>query len=166
MAFAITPTTFIAILAGYFFSWTGLIGIVCSYILASILGILIGKALQKSGIKYTPKPGSKFEKLLNNFGDNEFMLIAFARLSPVLPFAMTNIALSSIHLRWKNYLSGSVVGMLPRTFLFFWAGKNAQDIWNLVKHPSLDGVGKIVPVIFIIISTLGLYWVIKKKLNR
>ena len=165
MALAITPTTFVAIIAGYFFSWVGLIGILLSYIMASILGLLIGKTLKRFNIKYNPKPGSKFEKLLNNFGDNELMLIAFARLSPVLPFAMTNVALSSINLKWKNYLGGSILGMLPRTLLFFWAGKNAGDIWAFVSKPSLDGVYKLIPLALVVISSIGLYWIVKKKMS-
>ena len=166
MALALTPTTFVAILAGYFFSWTGLVGILISYIMASILGLLIGKGLKKWNIGYTPKPDSKFEKLLNNFGDNEFFLIAFARLSPVLPFAMTNIALSSLQLKWKNYIGGSILGMLPRTFLFFWAGKNAGDIWAFVKKPSLGGAYELIPIAFILISSLGLYWIVKKRMTE
>ncbi len=166
MALAITPTTFIAIISGYFFSWTGLIGISISYIFASVFGLLIGRGLQKFGIAYTPKAGSKFEKLLTNFGDREFMLIAFARLSPILPFAMTNVALSSINLRWKNYLLGSLAGMFPRTFIFFWAGKNAADIWTFVSNPTLGGVYKLLPVALILVSTVGLYLIIKKKLQQ
>jgi uncharacterized membrane protein YdjX (TVP38/TMEM64 family) len=165
MALAITPTTFVAIIAGYFFSWAGLIGILISYVMASILGVFFGRGLQKFGLKYTPKPGSKFEKLLNNFGKNEFLLIAFARLSPVLPFAMTNVALSSINLKWKNYIAGSLVGMLPRTLLFFWAGKNAGDIWKFVSKPSLDGAYRLVPLALVVISSVGLYWIVKQKMD-
>lgn len=166
MALAITPTTFIAIVSGYFFSWMGLTGIIISYIFASVFGLLIGRGLRKFGIAYQPKAGSKFEKLLTNFGDQEFLLIAFARLSPVLPFAMTNVALSSVDLRWKNYITGSIVGMLPRTFLFFWAGKNATDIWGFISKPSLEGSYEIIPIILVLVSTFGLYAIIKQKLQQ
>jgi uncharacterized membrane protein YdjX (TVP38/TMEM64 family) len=166
MALALTPTTFIAIIAGYFFSWTGLLGVVISYILASTLGLLLGRALNRAGIKYSPKSGSKFERLLNNFGDKQFMLIAFARLSPVLPFAMTNVALSAIPLKWKNYLLGSILGMFPRTFLFFWTGKNASNIWTFISKPSLEGMYKLSPIILVIVSTAGLYFVIKNKMSE
>lgn len=165
MALAMTPTAFIAIISGYFFSWLGLVGIIFSYIFASILGLLIGKGLQKAGIAYSPKSGSKLEKLLNNFGKDEFMLIAFARLSPALPFAMTNIALSSLQLKWKNYLLGSIVGMLPRTLIFFWAGKNASNIWAFVANPSSEGLYKLIPVALVLISTMGLFIIIKKRVQ-
>lgn len=166
MALAITPTTFVAIISGYFFSWQGLIGIIISYTFASVLGLLFGKGIQKLGIAYHPKPGSKFERLLNNFGNDEFMLIAFARLSPVLPFAMTNVALSSLNLRWTNYILASLAGMLPRTFISFWAGKNATDIWNFALNPSVGGASRLIPIILVLVSSIGLYWVVKKRMKK
>jgi hypothetical protein len=44
MALALTPTTFIAIISGYFFSWYGLAGLVLSYPLAALLGLKLGGA--------------------------------------------------------------------------------------------------------------------------
>ncbi|MFC7667743.1 hypothetical protein ACFQT0_10365 [Hymenobacter humi] len=38
MAFAFTPTTFVAIVTGYYFGWLGLPGMVVAYALASVIG--------------------------------------------------------------------------------------------------------------------------------
>jgi uncharacterized membrane protein YdjX (TVP38/TMEM64 family) len=165
MALAITPTTFIAIIAGYFFSWKGLAAVVLSYVVASVIGISFGRLLNRLGIKLNVK-GEKLERLLHNLDHNQFLFVAFARLSPVLPFAMTNIALSTLRIKWPQYLSGSFVGMLPRTVVFFWAGKNADDIWSFAADPSLEGLYKLIPLLLILASSIGLIWVVRKNMKK
>ena len=94
------------------------------------------------------------------------MMVIFGRLSPLLPFAMMNIAFSSIKVTWGNYLAGSLLGMLPRTLVFFYTGIKVTEIWSFLKHPSLDGFLSVVPVVLIIISTAGLVWLIRKSMKK
>jgi uncharacterized membrane protein YdjX (TVP38/TMEM64 family) len=164
MAFAITPTTFIAIISGYFFSWWGLVGIVISYAFASIIGLKATRWLAEKGW-YKADDEGKLQSLLNQLSHKPLLFIIFARLSPILPFAMTNAAMATLKIKWRDYLLGSIIGMLPRTFIFFWAGKNAGNIWNFVAHPSLGGLQKMVPVLLILVSTLGLFVIMKRKMN-
>ena len=163
MAFALTPTTFIAIISGYFFSWNGLAGLVAAYVAASVLGVFLGKALERMGVKLDSEKNTRLATLLKNLDNKQFLFVAFARLSPVLPFAMTNIALSSLKIKWKEYILGSLIGMLPRTVVFFWAGKNAKDIWSFAVHPSLSGFYKLAPLLLVLISTIGLLRIIGKN---
>jgi uncharacterized membrane protein YdjX (TVP38/TMEM64 family) len=163
MAFALTPTTFIAVISGYFFSWPGLPALVVSYMAASVLGLLAGRQLSKRGIRLSDGGNKKLDQLLERLENRQLLFIFFARLSPVLPFAMTNIALSSFSLRWRDYLLGSLAGMLPRTLVFFWTGMNAMDIWAFAQNPNLEGSYKVLPVALILVSVLGLLWVAKKK---
>jgi uncharacterized membrane protein YdjX (TVP38/TMEM64 family) len=166
MAFALTPTTFVAILSGYFFGWGSFPLLVTAYLTASVLGLWFGRLLKKLNIELRSDKGSRFLSMLKTAEDRQFAFIFFARLSPVLPFAMTNIGLSSLRIEWIKYLSASLLGMFPRTAVFFYAGKNAGDIWSFVQNPTLEGFQKILPVVLIVVSTLGLLRVFRKKEGR
>jgi uncharacterized membrane protein YdjX (TVP38/TMEM64 family) len=166
MALALTPTTVIAIVSGYFFGWEGFPYLVFAYMLAAVIGIRCGLWLKKLGLSANPEKDSALTSLFKSLSNQEFLFIALARLSPILPFAMTNIALANLQIRLLPYLAGSLVGMLPRTLVFFYAGIHATDIWTFLQKPTLEGSIKIIPVLLVITSTLGLYYIIKKSLKR
>jgi uncharacterized membrane protein YdjX (TVP38/TMEM64 family) len=165
MAFALTPTTFIAVIAGHFFTWPGLAGVVISYVIASVLGLLAGRYIRKTFVGYALMQRQEVKHFFESLGHREFLLVMYGRLSPVLPFAMMNIAFAHMNLQWRYYLAGSLAGMFPRTFMFFWTGMHVTDVWAFMKNPSLDGILQIVPVLLVIISTVGIIHVLQKTLK-
>ncbi len=163
---ALTPSTVIAILCGYFLGWYGLIPVFISYPLAAALGLWVGRViLHFKGIP-------PFERLpayrpyLHALKKHEWMMTAYMRLSPVMPFAMMNVFLASLPIRWFHYITGSMAGMLPRTLLFFWAGMNAREIWFLVREPTLDGAWRIFPALMVFVALFGLVYIFKRVLKE
>ena len=160
MTLALTPTTFIAVLSGYFFSWLAFPMVILSYMIAASLGLLFGKKLNiLFNLSSHTKNSTRWNALVSKFKHNALLLVIFGRLSPALPFAMMNVALSAINISWKNYLAGSLLGMLPRTFLFFLAGKNAKDVWAFLQHPSAGIAYKLIPLGLMLISIAGISWI-------
>jgi uncharacterized membrane protein YdjX (TVP38/TMEM64 family) len=166
MALALTPTTFIAIISGYFFSWYGLAGLVLSYPLAALLGLKLGGAAKNLVLSDNFYHNPNIQHFLEKVRQDEFIMIIFTRLSPVLPFAMTNIALSVLKLSLFSFMLATMIGMLPRTFIFFMLGREAQEIWAFAQNPSLEGLHRLIPLLLIITSTVGLLWVAKRTLAR
>ena len=162
MALALTPTTFIAILSGYFFAWYGLPGVLLAYPLAALLGLKLGELANKKVIGSGFDRNERIRLFLDKVRRDGFPMIVFARLSPVLPFAMTNVALSVLKLNLIPFLVATMIGMFPRTFLFFVLGMQAPEIWAFVQRPSVDGVYSLLPVALLVISSLGLLWVLKR----
>ncbi len=166
MAFALTPTTFIAVISGYFFGWYGLAGILISYPLAAVLGLKFGGAarrfVSRTSFETNPEVGAFLEKIRRD----GFPMIVFARLSPVLPFAMTNVALSVLKLSLLPFMAATMIGMFPRTFIFFMLGKDASEIWTFLLNPTLEGLHALFPLVFIVVSTAGLLWVGRRALAR
>ena len=56
--------------------------------------------------------------------------------------------------------------MLPRTLIFFIAGKNAANVWEYIKSPSVEGFYKLIPLALIIISIFGIGKIIKQSLEK
>lgn len=166
MALALTPSTFVAIISGYYFSWLGLLGIVLAYPLAAVLGISIGKLITARFKDNGIFKHEKYQSFIGQLEKDQLTMFIFIRLSPILPFAVMNLVLAQVKIHWGRYVLGTIVGMFPRTFIFFMAGKNAKEIWAFVENPSIEGLGNLLPVFLIIISSIGLYFIFKRAMNR
>lgn len=162
MAFALTPTTFIAIVSGFYFGWIGLPGVVISYLIASLLGLWFGVLINKTVVGQFISNNESWHKFFQKLKEREFLMVFFGRLSPVLPFAMMNFAFSSIQPNKYKYIKGSLLGMFPRTLIFFATGMQAGEIWEFVRHPNLDGAMTLLPLLLLILSSIGIIWLLRK----
>ncbi|WP_225865638.1 VTT domain-containing protein [Dyadobacter aurulentus] len=161
---ALTPPTFVALVYGYFLGWSSLpmlfgmnLGaIAIIYVSANYLH---ATSIRHHLIQVYPQVGT----MLSRFYKNELRLIFFAKLSPVLPFAITNLFFAMAGARFKQVLAGGTLGMIPRTVLAVWAGKEAQDIRYLLEHPNEGLATKIVLIVLIIVSTIGIGYFFQEK---
>ena len=165
MAFALMPTTFIALLSGYFLAWKALVPLALSYWIASYLGYKIAQLIDGGKFLNILSEKPKVKQILENLQKDEFKIILLARLSPVLPFAVTNVLFSFSGTKLKNFLSAGFIGMLPRTILSVWLGTKAQEIRKLIEHPSEGSIAQFFILGLIIFSMLGLGYFIKKAVK-
>lgn len=166
MALALTPTTFVAIVTGYFLGWAGLPGMVAAYALAAALGYELALRLDQGKLRgfllNFPKAGA----VLGELQRQSWQLIVLTRLSPVLPFAFMTFVLAMVGVpRWR-FLGASVLGMLPRSLFFYWLGTQAQDVLALLHDPSQGTTSKLLFIGLIIASLLGLYLLFNRALKR
>lgn len=161
---ALTPPTFLALVYGYFLGWKS-IPILFGMNLGAIALIYVSAnylhatSLRKHLMQIYPQVGS----LLSRFYKNELRLIFFAKLSPVLPFAITNLFFAMAGARFKQVLAGGTLGMIPRTVLAVWAGREAQDIRYLLEHPNEGLATKVVLILLIIVSTIGVGYFFRER---
>lgn len=161
---SLTPPTFLALVYGYFLGWSSLAllfglnlgAIAIIYVSAHFLH---AESVRSYLIRIYPRIGS----MLQRFYQNELRLIFFAKLSPVLPFAITNLFFAMAGARFRQVLLGGTLGMIPRTVLAVWAGKEAQDIRYLLEHPNEGLATKIVLIILIVVSTVGIGYFFKDR---
>jgi uncharacterized membrane protein YdjX (TVP38/TMEM64 family) len=93
-------------------------------------------------------------------------MLIFARLSPLMPFAMINVAVSVLKLSLIPFMAATMIGMFPRTLIFFMLGKDAPEIWAFVQNPTLEGSLRLIPLMLVVISSAGLLWVARRTLVR
>lgn len=166
MAFALTPTTFIAVISGYYLGWAGLAGIFITYPLAAILGLGFGKLVNRLFTGNAFFEDKTLKSFAEKLSERQFALLFFCRLSPFLPFAMTNFALSRMKLNLFYYIAGTMTGMLPRTLLFFVGGMQAADIFAFLQNPREGEWQQILLPVFILVSLIGLYVVMRNALKK
>ncbi|MCF0049614.1 VTT domain-containing protein [Dyadobacter sp. LJ53] len=161
---ALSPPTFLALVYGYFLGWTALpllfgLNLGAIAIIYGLANFLHASSIRSYLIQVYPQVNA----LLRRFYQNELRLIFFAKLSPVLPFAITNLFFAMAGARFKQVLAGGTLGMIPRTVLAVWAGREARDIRYLLEHPNEGLATKIVLILLIVISTIGIGYFFKDK---
>jgi uncharacterized membrane protein YdjX (TVP38/TMEM64 family) len=170
MAFAITPTTFVALATGFLFGWSAFIGVVISYGIAALLGYAVARLIDHGKMTAFLHQFPKAEGVMEELREHSWSLIILTRISPVLPFAFMTFVLSLVQVPRSRFLLASMLGMLPRTLFFFWVGTQAQDLLALLKDPNAGTSGKLLLGALVVISLGGLYFLlnraIKKSLQR
>ena len=166
MAFAITPTTFVAIVTGYYFGWAGLAGMVLAYALASAIGYELAQRLDHGKLRHFLHLFPKAEAVLGELQHQSWQLILLTRLSPVLPFALMTFVLAIVGVPRRRFLVASVVGMLPRSLFFYWLGTEASDVLTLLRDPDQGSLSKIVLIGLVAASLFGLFFVFNRALQK
>lgn len=165
MAFAFTPTTYVAMLGGYFLGMASAFYIIPAYLLASLLGYLTGRFIDHGLLLSLFAKREKVAIFIENLKRREFSFIVLSRLSPVLPFAFMNFLLSGLQVSIKNFLTAGFIGMLPRTILFIWLGSQAQDYTRIFSASGEIGTVRILTIALVVVSISGMIWLFKKSLE-
>ncbi len=136
MALAITPTTYVALVSGYFIGFWGIIPLVIAYQIASIIGYLLAKKLDKGIINDIVSKYPKAQSIVQNVEKSQLSLTILSRLSPALPFALMNVILSSAQISLRHFFWGGLFGMLPRSIFFIWLGIEASKLSEALNNQS------------------------------
>ena len=166
MAFAVTPTTFVALITGFYLGWSGFPGVVISYGLASLIGYGLAQFIDHGKLMHFIKHFEKAAAVMNELKNQSWSLIILTRISPVLPFALMTFVLAIMKVEKHKFFLASIIGMLPRTLFFFWLGTQAQDVIALLQNPDTGKSGQILLLVLIIISLLGLYLLFNRALKK
>lgn len=171
MALAFTPTTFIALLSGYFLGIAAAPFVIAAYIIASFFGYQLTHLVDNGHFIQTIKdlPAGKGEKallFLEGIQHNQFGLIIMARVSPVLPFAIMNVLLPIAGVRLRAFLLAGTIGMLPRTLFFIWLGGQAQELRTLMEKGQSDFTSQLIFVVLLILSSVGIFYFGRKILSK
>lgn len=166
MALAFTHTTFIALLSGFLLGGHSVIYVISSYLIASALGYLLARKLDKGKLMQSLIEMPKAKVIADELKNNELKIIILSRLSPVLPFAMMNLVLSLLKADFKKYLVGGFVGMLPRTLLFIWAGSQARNLIEAFRKGSENELISIAVVLMLVLSLIGLFYYILRAIQK
>jgi len=166
MALALTPTTFVAIVSGYFLGWAGLPGMVAAYALAAALGYELALRLDQGKLRGFLLSFPKASAVLGELHQQSWQLIVLTRLSPVLPFALMTFVLALVGVPRGRFLGASVLGMLPRSVFFYWLGTEASDVLALLRNPDQGTASKLLLIGLVVVSLLGLYLLFNRALKR
>lgn len=155
----------LALIFGYFLGWHAVVPL----LIINLGGILFINMLVRwvdhdrflRFLRRNPKAQSVLDRILNK----ELEVIFFAKLSPVLPFGLTNLLFALSGAQLKNILLGGFLGMTPRTLLAIWSGHEAHEIRTLLENPNQSSWTQLMVIVLIIVSIAGLWQVIQRALK-
>lgn len=166
MAVLLTPTTFVASLSGFLFGLSSVFYVVPAYVMASLLGYLLGQRLDGGKLLKSMIEVDNKQVLKNTVEANPFWFVMLCRISPVLPFGLMNISLPAFGVKLKEFIIAGTVGMLPRTVLFIWLGSAAQDLMQAIQGEEGIGFKFYLTSFLVLFSTFGLLHLFKRKIQE
>jgi uncharacterized membrane protein YdjX (TVP38/TMEM64 family) len=131
MGLSIIPTTFVALICGYIWGLQAIFPLVISYVLATIIGAKVSKLIDNNQILIQLNKNPKAIKILERLKNEQFKIIALARLSPVFPFGISNVIFTYMGVPLRQLLVAGIIGMLPRTIFTVWVASKADNIQKL-----------------------------------
>ncbi len=166
MTFALTHTTVVVLVTAFYFGWPGFAGMLLTYMLAALFGHMLATSLDKGKLIGLLEKFPKAHAIMHELRADSWRLVLLTRLSPVLPFALITFILAVMGVPRRQFLTASVVGMLPRTLFFYWLGTKAQDVLLLIQDPDTGTAGKVLVVVLVAVSLFGLYFLFTRALKR
>jgi uncharacterized membrane protein YdjX (TVP38/TMEM64 family) len=85
--------------------------------------------------------------------------IAFVRMLPIAPFSIVNVVAGASHIRWSDFLLGTVIGLLPGivTMTFF-----VDRAIAALRSPSPGTLGLLGLALALIVA---LVWALRRMLR-
>ena len=166
MALAITPTTFIALVSGFFLGWQAVPAMIAAYLTASAIGFVIGKSLDNGKLLKSVPDASRFHQLVEEMKRQDWLLMIMVRISPVLPFSLINLLLPASGIRFRVFIIAGFIGMLPRTLFSIWVGLQAQNLIQLLQNPNSNTAATALMIVTAILSIGGLLFIFIRSTTR
>ena len=165
MAAGLTPTTLVALVCGFFMGFASTGYVVGAYILASVAGYGLGRWLDGDRFMVSLQNFPLAEKIAIDISHRPVVMLVLVRLSPALPFCLTNLLLAALQVRLSLYILAGTLGMLPRTLLSIWIGSQSRVLVTLLHNGGSPQ--EIIWLVSGTVVTLGLaVWVMKQRLNK
>ena len=125
-----TPLSLFAGFAGGLF--VGTVAVSIGSTLGAGAAFLVARYLARERVARWFESNPVFERLDRAIGHSGWKIVILTRLSPLFPFNLLNYAFGLTQVRFRDYLLGSWIGMLPGTILFVYLGSLAQSVAEIV----------------------------------
>lgn len=162
MGFALLPTTFLAVLSGFVFGWVSFPFLILGYSMATVIGFQVGKKLDSGSLAFLLDQYPKAARLIEEKKDDISQLIFFVRLSPVIPFALSNLLFALLQAGLAKVVWVGLWGMLPRTSMAFITGILGESLMDALEGDS-GGKQILVIAVLLLVSIWGIYRFFTKR---
>src|SRR6184192_2310682 len=121
------PGSILTIGAGFAFGlWKGFLAISAGATFGASLAFLIARFIAREKIEAIARRNEKFREIDSAIGKQGAKLIFLLRLSPVIPFNLSNYLYGLTGVKFWPYVLASWIGMMPGTFLYVYIGTASQ----------------------------------------
>src|SRR5438477_2120557 len=158
----LVPGAILTIGAGFAFGlWKGFLAVSTAATLGASLAFLVARFVARDKIEAMAGRNTKFQRIDNAIGKQGAKLVFLLRLSPVIPFNLSNYFYGLTAVKFWPYVLASWIGMMPGTFLYVYigtagkaavsaaGGKAVKQGWQYWTFMSMGLVATIVVTIWV-----------------
>jgi uncharacterized membrane protein YdjX (TVP38/TMEM64 family) len=119
----LAPGAILTIGAGFAFGlWKGFLAVSGGATLGASLAFLVARFIARDKIETIAQRNEKFRRIDSAIGKQGAKLIFLLRLSPVIPFNLSNYFYGLTGVKFWPYVLASWIGMMPGTLLYVYIG--------------------------------------------
>ena len=123
----LAPGSILTIGAGFAFGlWKGFLAVSAGSTLGAALAFLVARFIARDKVEAIANRNEKFRRVDEAIGKQGAKLILLLRLSPVIPFNLSNYFYGLTSVKFWPYVLVSWIGMIPGTFLYVYIGTASQ----------------------------------------
>ena len=135
------PASLMMMLAGFLFGLTqGFLVVWLATFFASTAAFLIGRTLGRPWVSRRIAQQARFQAIDRAVRRKGFFVVFLTRLILLLPFPALNYSHGLTDVRLRDYIAGTMLGMVPAILLFVYLGTLASDVADIVHgRVTLEG---------------------------
>jgi uncharacterized membrane protein YdjX (TVP38/TMEM64 family) len=139
-----------------------MLGFVCSVIgtmLAAAATFGVGRLIGRKPLQRWL--GKKLERLEQQIAKRGVIAIALIRKVPIAPFTIVNMGLGALGIRYRDFLVGTALGMIPGIAAFAFVSDRAMDAWREPTPQNLALIGGAIVVWLGVV--FGIQWLLNRR---
>jgi phosphatidylserine/phosphatidylglycerophosphate/cardiolipin synthase-like enzyme/uncharacterized membrane protein YdjX (TVP38/TMEM64 family) len=157
--FLMVPVMLLIAVTGIVFGpLRGFLFAICGVLLSAAAGYGLGHWLGRETVQRLLGP--RINRLSRRIARRGILAIMIVRMLPIAPFMMVNIVAGASHIRLRDYLIGTVLGMMPGIALTV---TFVHHLAEAVRNPGVESVAVLVAVVALMI---GLAIILQRLLRR
>lgn len=131
------------------------LGFVCASLGTLIAGTLTFGVGRLAGQRWVHRWfGRRAEALERQLKGRGVVTVALLRKVPIAPFSIVNVVIGASGLRYREFIAGTALGMVPGIAAFAFVGGRLADVW---RHPTPLNVALVIVAVLVWIGVvLGL----------
>jgi uncharacterized membrane protein YdjX (TVP38/TMEM64 family) len=157
VSFSLPGATILTLAAGAIFgSVLGVLFVNIGATLGATTAFLSARFIFRDWVE--DKFSDKLSFINSGISGNAFSYLLFLRLVPIFPFFLINLVLGITQVRLSIYFFGTMLGILPGSFVYAFAGSNLANINSVSDIAS--------PKVFAALALLGIFALVPNIYRR
>ena len=168
IACAIPCATLFTLIGGFLF---GVIALIYAVFATTLGGVILFLAVRTAvGARIAANSTGWIKTMEAGFQKNAFNYLLMLRLVPIFPCWISNVSAGALNVPLKTFISATVLGILPSTFIYIMAGRGLGKFFTAKQTPNLSLI--LTPSIFFpllglaILSLFPVFYKCAKKRNQ
>lgn len=110
--------------------------------LGAAIAFVLGRTVARERIAARVENDERFAAIDRAVAERGLAIVILTRLSPVFPFNLLNYAFGLTRVSFRDYLLGSMIGMLPGTLMYVYLGSLVTTLTDLASGGAGGGAAQ------------------------